>query len=181
MTFQILTLLLLLLATLPTALSLTCWTYGGNALGWHSGEGTQSCPTMNNQMCVQTVYWVLDLLSYGMSCDDNNFCGSLPDKACCTRHQPLTFGKNMIVKCNGGDNFEEATMDFNSFPDVCSTPCEQCTEEGDCHWPTSPNTIHKGVDGLPDGKSIGGGTEAQRYLHPLAVVGVVLGFGAVIV
>ncbi|GMH95262.1 hypothetical protein TL16_g13113 [Triparma laevis f. inornata] len=84
---------------------------------------------MNNQMCVQTVYWVLDLLSYGMSCDDNNFCGSLPDKACCTRHQPLTFGKNMIVKCNGGENFEEATMDFNSFPDVRMS---WSAKKGDC-------------------------------------------------
>ena len=174
------TVLLLLAGLLPSIFSLTCQTYSGNELGFHSGVGTQSCGDWNTPWnCKQIIYFTptsLDFsapytfMNYAMACDDEKFCVGLPDKACCTKQQswPAPSGTKMVVKCDATNAFGE-TMDFNSFPDVCTTPCDQCVNEGDCDYTKSENTHPKGTDGRTiDG--VDGGSNAFQLSAVACVV-----------
>jgi len=81
----------------------------------------------------------------------------------------------MVVKCRS-QNFDEPTMGFESFPKVCETPCDQCTEEGDCDWTTADPDDHMIVDGV----TVDGTNGATWRVAPLSVVAVSIVTGGIL-
>lgn len=109
---------------LVSASSLRCNTYIGTDTTT-GGPGTESCPPRPypEPRCLQMEYYLLNIRTYGMSCDDLLQCTRLPANATCCTGVGVA-GHPLIIRCSD-TNFNVTKINASSFLDdpACRTRC----------------------------------------------------------